>query len=76
DGAYIASPLAQRSAFFDLQQVEVLRGPQGTLYGRNTTGGAINLVSRKPTDTWAANLNVDYGRFNALKTEGGVSGPI
>jgi iron complex outermembrane receptor protein len=76
DGAYLASPLSQRSAFFDLQQVEVLRGPQGTLYGRNTTGGAINILSRKPTDEWTGNVSLDYGRFNSSKLEGGVGGPI
>jgi iron complex outermembrane receptor protein len=76
DGAYLGSPLSQKSAFFDLQQVEVLRGPQGTLYGRNTTGGAINITSRRPTKDWEANASVEYGRFNALKMEGGISGPI
>lgn len=76
DGAYLASPLSQRSAFFDLQQVEILRGPQGTLYGRNTTGGAINIISKRPSDDWQGNVSVDYGRFNALKLEGGISGPL
>jgi iron complex outermembrane receptor protein len=76
DGVYVASPLAQMAGFYDLQQVEVLRGPQGTLYGRNTTGGAINVTTKKPSDTPSADLAVDYGRFNALNVQGGFGGPI
>ena len=76
DGVYVASPLAQRFAFFDLQQAEVLRGPQGTLYGRNTTGGAINLTSRKPGNTYEADLLAEYGRFNSVNVQGGVTVPI
>src|SRR5262249_54025538 len=49
DGVYIGSPLAQMGQFFDIERLEILRGPQGTLYGRNTTGGTINIVTRKPT---------------------------
>jgi iron complex outermembrane receptor protein len=76
DGVYVGSPLAQRAGFFDLQQVEVLRGPQGTLYGRNTTGGAINLTTRTPGDTSEGDLSVDYGRFNSVDVQGGVSVPL
>lgn len=76
DGVYIASPLAQRMAFFDLQQVEVLRGPQGTLYGRNTTGGAINVTSKLPGNDYEADLSAEYGRFNSVNIQGGVSVPV
>jgi len=76
DGVYVASPLAQMAGFYDLQQVEVLRGPQGTLYGRNTTGGAINVTTKKPSATPEGDLAIDYGRFNALNVQGGFGGPI
>lgn len=76
DGVYIGSPLAQMGQFFDLERVEVLRGPQGTLYGRNTTGGAINLISRKPSDNFEAMGSVEYGSYNNLTLEGAVGGPI
>ena len=76
DGVYVASPLAQRFAFFDLQQAEVLRGPQGTLYGRNTTGGAINVTSRKPGNDFEADLLTEYGRFASVNVQGGVTAPI
>lgn len=69
-------PVMTQGALFDIDRVEVLRGPQGTLYGRNTTGGAINFISRKPTDRFAAGLDAEYGSFNLLKAEGYVSGPI
>ncbi len=76
DGVYIGSPLAQMGQFFDLERVEVLRGPQGTLYGRNTTGGAINVISRKPSEQFEAAAYVEYGSYNSLTTEAGVGGPI
>src|SRR5690606_7503490 len=56
--------------------VEVLRGPQGTLYGRNTTGGAINVISRRPTFTPEGYASVEYGTFNALDANFGFGGPI
>ncbi len=76
DGVYVSSPLAQLASFYDLQQVEVLRGPQGTLYGRNTTGGAINVTTKKPSDTLEADAALEYGRFNSVDLQGGIGGPI
>ena len=60
----------------DVSRVEVLKGPQGTLFGQNATGGAINYVTNKPTADFAAGINVSYGRFDTLRTDGFVSGPI
>ena len=76
DEVYTASPAAQLFQFFDADRVEILRGPQGTLYGRNTTAGAVNFISRKPTDELSANLYTEYGNYNAITVDGGVGGPI
>lgn len=69
-------PVMTQGVLFDIERVEVLRGPQGTLYGRNTTGGAVNVVSRMPTETLEAGAFAEYGRFNAANFEGYLSGPI
>lgn len=69
-------PVMTQGLIYDIERVEVLRGPQGTLYGRNTTGGAINFVTKKPTDEFAAGVFAEYGRFNEFKSEGYISGPI
>lgn len=61
---------------FDLQRVEVLKGPQGTLFGTNATGGAINLIAAKPTDDFQAGVEATYGRFNRMALGGFVSGPV
>lgn len=76
DGVYIGSPLAQMAGFFDLAQIEVLRGPQGTLYGRNTNGGAINITTKRPSQTFGADASLEYGSFNAVTADLGVGGPI
>jgi outer membrane receptor protein involved in Fe transport len=65
-----------RGAVLDLERVEVLKGPQGTLFGENSTGGAVNFIAAKPTATPQAGGELTYGRFNQFDTEGYVSGPI
>lgn len=76
DGAVISRMEAQSTAFFDLQRVEVLRGPQGTLYGRNSTGGAINLITKKPTDTFEGYVDATLGNYGLAKMDAAVSGPL
>jgi iron complex outermembrane receptor protein len=76
DETYIPSQQGQTLAAYDLERVEVLKGPQGTLFGRNATGGLVQFVVRKPTDVFSADVNLDYGRFNMVKVEAGLGGPI
>ncbi|WP_431469275.1 TonB-dependent receptor [Sphingosinithalassobacter sp. LHW66-3] len=77
DGVYISRINGALFNLFDVERVEVLRGPQGTLYGKNSTGGAVNIVSRKPsvTDLTAAG-SVTYGSYDQLLVNGYVSAPL
>ncbi|WP_408591454.1 TonB-dependent receptor [Novosphingobium sp.] len=73
DGIYIARPSDALGSFYDVERVEVLRGPQGTLYGRNTTAGVINVISAKPKDEFAASLDGSYGSLNTVDTTGMIN---
>ena len=76
DGIYLGRPAMAFADFLDLERVEVLRGPQGTLYGRNALGGALNLVPKMPSDTFEATARVGAGNLGELRAEARVSGPI
>ena len=76
DGIYLPRTSSLRGAYFDLESIEVLRGPQGTLYGRNTTGGSVNLVTQKPTDEFEGRFGLLYGDYDRVQGTGLVSGPI
>ena len=76
DGVYIARPAAQFADFVDIDRIEVLRGPQGTLYGRNAVGGTINIISRAPGDEFHAEEVLTGGNYGTVQEQGYVSGPL
>ena len=76
DGVYIGRGAAINFDMFDLERIEVLRGPQGTLFGRNSIGGAINVVTAKPSDEFMAKVGATAGNEGILRYQGLVSGPI
>jgi iron complex outermembrane recepter protein len=76
DEVPLAYPAMTKLAAFDIERVEVLEGPQGTLFGQNATGGAVNYIAAKPTDTFTAGVDTTYGRFNQMQVGAFASGPI
>jgi iron complex outermembrane receptor protein len=76
DGVYYARPAATTLDFIDVEQIEVLRGPQGSLFGKNTTSGAFNITSRKPSFTSGADFELSYGNYSFLQAKASVTGAI
>lgn len=76
DQAPLPFPVMTSHSAYDLERIEVLKGPQGTLFGQNSTGGAINYIAAKPTAEFAAGGDIGYGRFNQLDANVFISGPI
>ena len=76
DGVYYARPAATTLDFIDIERIEVLRGPQGTLFGKNTTAGAFNITTRAPKFTPGATLEVSYGNFGFIQAKASVTGAI
>jgi iron complex outermembrane receptor protein len=76
DGVYIARTSAANFDLFDVERVEVLKGPQGTLYGRNATGGAINIISAAPTATFGGDVRAEMGDYDYLRVGATLNGPI
>jgi iron complex outermembrane recepter protein len=76
DDVYISAPYSQTFGLFDLQQALVLKGPQGTLYGRNTSGGALVFTSQRPTDDFTGDFSAEYGSYNTWQLQGALGGPI
>lgn len=76
DGVYMSRSSAAVPGFFDVDRVEIVRGPQGTLYGRNATSGSVNIITKKPTEEFSAEGSVTIGNYDRYKVFGAVSGPL
>ena len=77
DGIYVASPFALHTDFLDLERIEVLRGPQGTLFGQNSTGGAINVITKAPdTEEFFGKADITVGNYSLVRARGSVNIPI
>ena len=76
DQIAVPYPIMTKGLMMDVERVEVLKGPQGTLYGRNSTGGAINYIANKPTEEFEGSASVGYGSFDTLDASGVFSGPL
>lgn len=76
DGVYLARPAATQLDFIDIEQVEVLRGPQGTLFGKNTTSGAFNISTRLPEFRPSGTFEVSYGNYGYIQAKSSLTGPL
>ena len=76
DGVYLGRPQSTGGLIYDIQQIEVLRGPQGTLYGRNATAGAVNVITNRPRSVFEAALGAEYGSYNQRGVSGMVNLPL
>lgn len=76
DGVLETNPAQFNQELFDIQQIEVLKGPQGALYGRNAIGGAILITTRPPADQFEGSIKLGYGNESSYRAQGGISGPI
>ncbi len=76
DGIFLGALSGQIVENFDLERVEILRGPQGTLFGKNTTGGVVSVIRSRPTGEWGGRFKVDYGDWNRQEFRGVVNAPV
>jgi iron complex outermembrane receptor protein len=76
DGVYVGRNIASAADIFDIERIEVLRGPQGTLYGRNANGGSINIVTKRPTDELEGKVDVTLGNYNQRKIRSVINVPL
>ena len=76
DGVYMARSRSANGLFYDIDRIEVLRGPQGTLYGRNATAGAINVITKKPGDSFAGAASLEVGDYGEVLTSGMANLPV
>ena len=76
DGVYYARPAATTMDFIDIEQVEVLRGPQGTLFGKNTSAGNFNVTTKKASFTPGANFELSYGNYGFIQAKASITGPL
>lgn len=76
DGFNLQRAIGLNAGMFDLERVEALRGPQGTLLGRNATGGALNIVTVKPKDSFGASASMEFGNYDTFNTQGSLNAPV